>query len=193
MKSTVRLSILLLTVCVLGAGACLYFWHTSQAADRVKMREAYARHISAISQLCSLDIVEDVPVKAHIGTRHFFGRMRLTGSVTFDLEGLTPTERGDTLFISLPPEQVELHESTDPDAYEVIDTWNSRLLGSSLFTAAEENEIKSRVCDSFRRAVYAKGYVKRARAEAAKNLRTMLTTLTGKTVVVTDSIPEGIM
>lgn len=93
--------------------------------------------------------------------------------------------------MQLPPEKVEILESTDKDSYIVIDTWNDRFMGSGSFTTAEENKIKEKVKQNAIKSIYRKGYVKRARAEAAENLTAMLSALTSKPVVVTDPTPEG--
>ena len=181
----------MITICVLAvAGLCIW-WALSPEADHVKLHDAKVKDVKSMVQLCSVDFVEDVPVKASIGPRHFFGRETLTGSISFDLENLQQTQQGDTLSVVLPPEIVEIYESTDANSYLVIDTWNDEFMGSSNFTTAEENSIKSKVADNFRKSVYAKGYVKRARAEAVTNLKSMLSGLTGKTVIVTDPTPEG--
>ena len=73
----------------------------------------------------------------------------------------------------------------------MIDTWNDSFMGSSKFTTAEENAIKSKARLQFIRRIYAKGYVRRARAEAVANLRTLLSAATGRPVEVIDPTPDG--
>lgn len=186
---TIRLIILLLVVAAV-AGVVVW-WKSSPEADRVTMRDAKAIDIRPMVRLCSVEIYEDYPVKASIGTRHFFARETLRGSISFDLDSIARESRGDTLVVTLPREIVEIHESTEPDSYEVIDTWNDRFLGSDKFTAAEENEIKRKAVANYRRRIYAKGYVKRARAEARQNLQSLLAATTGRPVLVTDPTPAG--
>lgn len=186
---TIRLIAVLLVVAAC-AGAVVW-WKSSPDADRVAMHDARATDIRQMVRLCSVEIYEDYPVKASIGTRHFFARETLNGSISFDLDSIATESRGDTLVVTLPRETVEIHESTEPDSYEVIDTWNDRLFGSGKFTAAEENEIKRKAVANYRRHIYAKGYVKRARAEARQNLRAMLSAATGRPVIVTDPSPAG--
>ena len=187
--STLRSLAILGVVILIGAlAAC---WALSPKASHVTMHDAVISDISPMVRLCSVDIYEDVPIKASIGSRHMFARATVNGSITFDLEGLQMQEQGDTLLVTLPREIVEIYESTEPGAYKVIDTWNDSFFGTDNITTEEENKIKAKVRDNFRRKVYAKGYVKRARAEAASNLTGMLSGLTGKTVIVNDPTPDG--
>ncbi|MDE6258568.1 MAG: DUF4230 domain-containing protein [Muribaculaceae bacterium] len=139
-----------------------------------KMEPARIVDVRPMVKLCSVEIYEDVPIKAHIGTRHIFAKTALTGSITFDVKKTEQRWEGDTLVVTLPPEVVEIKESTDSGSYRVIDTWNDRLLGSSNFTSAEENEIKRKVVEAWRSAIYNRGYVARARKEAKSNLASML-------------------
>lgn len=174
-----------IAVCVVAAVAWFVVRYTqSPEADRVRMHEASVSDVRAMARLCSVDIYEEIPVKGHIGKRHLFARMRIMGSISFDLDSLEMTERGDTLVVSLPEPIVEIREATDPDSYRVIDTWNEGLLGSSYFTTAEENEMKGRVLAGYRDALYRKGHVSRASSEAARNLADMLSGLTKRPVKV---------
>ena len=157
-----------------------------------KIEPARIIDVRPMVKLCSVEIYEDIPVRAHIGKRHIFARATLKGNISFDLEKTDTRWEGDTLCVTLPPEIVEIYESTEPGAYKVIDTWNERLLGSSNFTTAEENEIKRKVVEAWRDSIYSRGYVRRARREAAGNLETMLRPFAeGKKVVVNDPSPEG--
>lgn len=164
---------------------------SSQQSGDLTIDGAMVKEVESMVRLCSMDIYEETPVKATIGNRHLFGRITLKGSITFDLERIVLKMSGDTLRVQLPPEKVEILESTDKDSYIVIDTWNDRFMGSGSFTTAEENIIKEKVKQNAIKSIYRKGYVKRARAEAAENLTAMLSALTSKPVVVTDPTPEG--
>lgn len=164
---------------------------SSQQSGDITIDGAMVKEVESMVRLCSMDIYEETPVKATIGNRHLFGRITLKGSITFDLERIVLKMSGDTLRVQLPPEKVEILESTDKDSYIVIDTWNDRFMGSGSFTTAEENIIKEKVKQNAIKSIYRKGYVKRARAEAAENLTAMLSALTSKPVVVTDPTPEG--
>lgn len=164
---------------------------SSQQSGDLTIDGAMVKEVESMVRLCSMDIYEETPVKATIGNRHLFGRITLKGSITFDLERIVLKMSGDTLRVQLPPEKVEILESTDKDSYIVIDTWNDRFMGSGSFTTAEENKIKEKVKQNAIKSIYRKGYVKRARAEAAENLTAMLSALTSKPVLVTDPTPEG--
>lgn len=164
---------------------------SSQQSGDLTVDGAMVKEVESMVRLCSMDIYEETPVKATIGNRHLFGRITLKGSITFDLERIALKMSGDTLRVQLPPEKVEILESTDKDSYIVIDTWNDRFMGSGSFTTAEENKIKEKVKQNAIKSIYRKGYVKRARAEAAENLTAMLSALTSKPVVVTDPTPDG--
>lgn len=164
---------------------------SSRQSGDLTIDGAMVKEVESMVRLCSMDIYEETPVKATIGNRHLFGRITLKGSITFDLERIALRMSGDTLCVQLPPEKVEILESTDKDSYIVIDTWNDRFMGSGSFTTAEENKIKEKVKQNAIKSIYRKGYAKRARAEAAENLTAMLSALTSKPVVVTDPTPEG--
>lgn len=194
MKRTARLVLWLIALVVLagvGYGVYHYIQKDEERADRVRMREAMIAELQSMARLCSMDIIEDVPIKGQIGTKHIFAKTTLNGTISFDLEGVNPEWRGDSVLLTLPKEIVEVYESTEPGAYQVIDTWNTGLFGSARFSTAEENLVKGKVKENFRNSLYRRGDVKRARAEAVENLTSMLTALTGKRVIVTDTMPEG--
>ncbi len=185
-KALVLIAILMI------AGAFILRYHFSKNGyDATNIQKAKIADISTMLRLCTTELYEEVPVKASIGSRHLFAREALTGTISFDVENLEIAENADTIKIVLPHEILEIYEATEPDSYKVIDMWNDNLFGSSNFTTAEENIIKGKVRQSYRRAVYAKGYVELARKEAARNLTSILTAMTGKTVIVTDPSPKG--
>jgi len=170
-----------------------YFAHGSSGkSTNVKIDDARIVDIRPMVRLLSMELYEDLPVKGSIGTRHIFARETLEGTIGFDLEKISQNYKGDTLVVVLPPEIVEVRESTAKDSYRVIDTWNEKFLGSSNFTAEEENKIKELARKSWIDSIYARGYVERARREARANLEGMLTPLVpGKVVRVEDPTPHG--
>lgn len=178
-------------IILVAAGIVAYMWCTAPEASRVTMHEAKITDVSPMLRLCSVEIYDDVPVKGSIGDRHIFARVALKGSISFDLDNVEMAQSGDTITVTLPREIVDIYESTDEGAYRVIDTWSDGFFGSSNFTTAEENSIKSKVRDNYRKSIYNKGNVARARKEAVVNLTSLLSGLTGKTVIVTDPSPEG--
>lgn len=185
----IRIIIVLVIIAV--AGFVAYKWYTAPEATNITLQEAKITDVTPMLRLCSVEIYDEVPVKGDIDSRHLFARVALNGSISFDLDSVKMTESGDTLSVTLPREIVDIYESTDAGAYQVIDTWCDSFLGSSNFTTAEENSIKSKVRDNYRKEIYQKGYVARARKEAVANLTSLLGGLTGKTVIVTDPSPEG--
>ena len=184
--------ITLIAVIALAAAVAGIIWYKmSPDSDSTDIREATVSDVKSMVKLCSMDIYQETPIKAHIGRRHIFARVTLQGSVTFDIERLAIDSVGDTLRVELPPENVEIFESTEKNSYVVIDTWNDRTLGSTHFTAAEENKIKEQVKKNAIKNLYRKGFIRQARAEATGNLSRMLSAVTGKPVIVTDPTPEG--
>lgn len=184
--------IMLIAAIIIAAAAAGIAWRYMSTGDESPdIREATVSEIKSMVSLCSMDIYRETPIKAHIGSRHIFARITLQGSVTFDIEHLTIDSAGDTLRVELPPENVEIFESTDKNSYVVIDTWNDRTTGSAHFTVAEENKIKEQVKKNAVKNLYRNGFIRQARAEATANLSRMLSAVTGKRVIVTDPTPGG--
>ncbi len=183
---------IIIFIIVIAVAGVVVWWHMSPEVSRVTMHKAEIKDVKAMAQLCTVDITEDVPIKGSVGPRHIFARQTVNGTISFDLDNLTMEEVGDSAInVTLPPEIVEIYESTEPNSYVVIDQWTDDFFGSPNLTTAQENAIKSKVRDNFRKKIYAKGYVKRARAEAVENLTSMLGAMTGKRVTVTDPSPAG--
>lgn len=185
MKSLKWIFIAGVIIAMIIAGGVLYHkWQKAEEATRVRIYEAKIADISPMLRLCSVEIEEDLPIKASVGKRHLFAKMTVTGSISFDVENPEIEERGDTLIVTLPREIIDIRESTAPDSYRVIDSWRDGFFGKAGFSAAEENQAKSKVRDNYRKSLYSRGIVSRARAEAARNLTTMLHAATGKEVIV---------
>ncbi len=182
--------ILLLAILAVAAGLAIWLYK-SPTAPEIKMEQARIADIKPLIRLCTMDLYEDVPMKGDVGPKHIVARVTLTGSISFDLENIEMDERNDSIFVVLPPEIVDIYESTDAESYRVIDTWNDNFFGSSTFTTAEENSLKSKLRERYRAKVYAKGYVRRARSEAKDNITRLLANISGKTVIVTDPTPNG--
>ncbi|MBO4966032.1 MAG: DUF4230 domain-containing protein [Muribaculaceae bacterium] len=163
-----------LLIIVLVAVVWVYFALSGKDEDKVKLYEAKIADVKSCVELVSVDFYADVIINDTIGTKHLVARQLQTGSVSFDVEKLQTEERGDTLIVILPKERVIVRESTDKDAYQVIDTWNDQLFGSNNLTASEENIIKERVRAEGERRLRERGTIERARREAAENLRTLL-------------------
>ena len=123
-----------------------------------------------------------------------FAIQKQRGSISFDLENLKIDADGDTVKITLSPEIVELYEATEPNSWEVIDTkaiGRLAVFRSDRFSDTEENALKARIQEKSKRQLYRNGTVRRARAEGAQNLRSLMEQLYRKPVVVTDPTPQG--
>lgn len=179
-----------IAVAVIIAGALAYTF-TAPEVNKLTIHQATVKDVQSMARLQSMEIYDEVPVKGSIGKRHLVGRLRLRGSVGFDIERLTADLTADTVRVTLPAEIIDVYESTDDGSYTVIDTWNENLFGKSNFTAQEENSIKAKVKGNWIKRQYANGTVKRARSEAAQNLQTMLSLTLGKPVIVSDPTPKG--
>lgn len=181
----------LVTALVLGAG--IWWWHASRSGeDDISVRGASTVDMRPLVQLCTTEIYEDVPLKYRIGTKHLVARQLQQGTVSFDLEGLDVDMSADTLTLVLPAEIVEIYESTEPNAYEVYDTWNDELFGSNNLTVREENKIKASARRDAVRRQYANGTVAHARKEAAGSLKIYMEMLYRKPVRVVDPSPAGV-
>ena len=191
MKKAIGFIIVIIILAAIGFG--VYKWGLAPEASKVTMQEAKITDVSPMLRLCTVEIYDDVPVKGSFGKDHIFGRMTLKGSISFDLENVAMTETNDTLSLTLPREIVDIQESTDAGSYQVIDIWTDSFIGKPNITTAQENSIKSKVRDNYRKDIYRKGYIERARKEAAENLSSLLKGLTGKTVIVSDPTPQGTM
>lgn len=176
---------------VITAVACgIYIWKSSSAVSHVKMRRATVAELKSMAELCTLEIHEEVPVRASIGPRHLFASESVNCSVLFDMEKAVQTESGDTLMVELPAPRLSVTESTDAGSYRVIDTWNDNLLGSSHFTTAEENALKARALKSVTDMIVRKGYVARATEEAQANVKSMLEALLQRPVEVSTALNQ---
>ncbi|MDE6061142.1 MAG: DUF4230 domain-containing protein, partial [Duncaniella sp.] len=92
--------------------------------------------------------------------------------------------KNDSVVIILPPEEIEIYESSANNSYEVIDTWNASMLDLRRMTAAEETAIKKRMARKYKASFYDKGYVKRARASAVETLSRLLSIIDPKITVI---------
>ena len=181
------LSILRLLVVLAVVGVIAYvawLWHSSEEAERLHSFDATIRQVEAMARISAIELYDDIPIKANIGTRHLFARQTLTGSISFDLEKMRIEEQGDTIVVTLPPEIIEVYESTEPGSYQVVDTWNTKFLGSTQFSTAEENAIKRRVIENYRQSLYQRGIVSKARTQAAANIHALLTATTSRPVLI---------
>lgn len=187
-------------IAVIAAVACLlvavgvYVVHkvrTSGPEKTYEVSEGKVADLRQLAELCTVDIYSEVPVLDTINSKVLFGIQKQRGSVSFDLEKLQVNADGDTVRVVLSPEIVELYESTDSNAWEVVDTKSLKLLGNGRLTAEEDNMVKRHIKTKSIRELYRNGTIRRARAEACANLRDLYSKVYKKPVVVTDPTPAG--
>ncbi len=185
--------LILIAIVAIIAAALFYFTHKSDKAD-IEVRKGDISRIEAMVQLCALDIYSEVPVLDTINDKVMFAVQKQRGSISFDLENLDTDMSGDTIRITLPPEIIELHEATDKNSWEVIDTkaiGPLAFLRSDKMTVEEENAIKANIERRSKRLLYRNGTVKRARSEGAATLQSLMEKAYRKPVKVTDPTPQG--
>ena len=174
--------IILIVVLALGGG--LYLWRSNAGSTNVAISETKLAEIKEMMKLCSMEVRDDVVIKDSINGKWIFAKTTVNGYIRFDLEKLDYQVRNDSVVILLPPEEIEIYESSANNAYEVIDTWNASMLDLRRMTAAEETAIKKRMAGRYRASFYDKGYVKRARASAVETLNHLLSLMDPKITVV---------
>ena len=182
---------LLLTLIVILAAAAIILWRNSQASTNMSISETKLSEIKDMVKLCSLEVRDDIAIRDSINGKWIFAKNTVNGYVRFDLEKLDYQTRNDSIVIFLPPEEIEVYESSRDNSYEVIDTWNQSLLDLRNLTAAEETAIKKRVADRYKASFYEKGYVCRARSSAVATLSTLLSRMDDGKITVVDLYPDG--
>lgn len=182
---------LLLTLIVILAAGAIILWRNSQASTNMSISETKLSEIKDMVKLCSLEVRDDIAIRDSINGKWIFAKNTVNGYVRFDLEKLDYQTRNDSIVIFLPPEEIEVYESSRDNSYEVIDTWNQSLLDLRNLTAAEETAIKKRVADRYKASFYEKGYVSRARSSAVATLSTLLSRMDDGKITVVDLYPDG--
>ena len=99
-------------VLVLAAIVGTLWWVESHrvSADTIP---ATLEDVKGMVKLCALEIHDDVPIRDSINGKWIFAKGKINGYVTFDLERMEYEVKGDTIIVMLPPEKVEIYESTD--------------------------------------------------------------------------------
>lgn len=195
MKKVIAIKIVLIAVAVCAATALgIYVVHmvkTSGPEKTYEVAEGKVTDLRQLAQLCTVDIYSEVPVLDTVNQKVLFGIQKQRGSVSFDLEKLQVDGEGDTIRITLSPEIVDLHESTDSNSWEVVDTKSLKPLRRGRLTAEEDNIVKSHIRAKSIATLYANGTIRRARAEACKDLQELYAKIYRKPVVVIDPTPDG--
>lgn len=157
-------------------------WTSSPPPQRTHLEPARISEIRSMVELQTVDFYREVPFKASIGPRHLVGRITLEGSIGFDLEKVSVSERGDTIDVTLPSASVTVLESTHPEAYKIYDSWSDRPFGKSGFSNAEENEVKRRIVDKEKSRLLSGPAAVQARNDALKAVAQLLANSTGRPV-----------
>lgn len=148
--------------------------------------------IETMAQLCTVDFYNEVPICDTIYPKVCFAIQKQRGSISFDLEKLEIDTVGDTIKITLPPEIVQLFEATEKDSWQVIDSKDLRWYNKwSEATPDDWRKVKARAKARSIKKLYRDGVVRRARAEAARNLEDLMTKVYRKPVTVIDPTPQG--
>lgn len=174
--------------------AAVVYLSFTKPEKHTDVREGWVSKIETMAQLCTVDLYSEMPILDTINNKVMFAIQKQRGTISFDLENLKIDAEGDTVKITLSPEIVELYEATEPNSWEVIDTkaiGRLAVFRSDRFSDTEENALKTRIQEKSKRQLYRNGTVRRARAEGAQNLRSLMEQLYRKPVVVTDPTPQG--
>ncbi|MDE6430492.1 MAG: DUF4230 domain-containing protein [Duncaniella sp.] len=174
--------IILIVVLALGGG--LYLWRSRTESTNMAISETKLSEIKDMLKLCTMEVRDDVAIKDSINGKWIFAKATVNGYIRFDLEKLDYQVKNDSVVIILPPEEIEIYESSANNSYEVIDTWNASMLDLRRMTAAEETAIKKRMARKYKASFYDKGYVKRARASAVETLSRLLSIIDPKITVI---------
>lgn len=162
------------------------WWKLTPDDEERGLKPARVEDVRRMVELSTVEIREDLPIKGRVGKRHLVAMQRLEGSIGYDLERISLSERGDTLVVTLPPAEITLRESTDEGSYVVIDEWSDDFFGSGKLTAREANILKEKCIALEKERLRRAGYVERARRQAVADLERLLPLLTGRVVEISD-------
>ena len=165
-----------------------------QRPEEIEVLPSRPGDVKEMARLCSMEIYNEVSVLDTVNYKVMFAVQKQSGSITFDIENLQIDDSGDTVKIVLPREIVEVYESNEKNAWEVIDTkaiGPMAFLRSNKFSTAEENRVKSKLKAKSIKRLYDNGTVREARKDAAKNLSRLMEGVYRKPVIVTDPTPNG--
>lgn len=181
---------LIILAIVAAIAVAVFFWSDSPKGN-IEVGKAQIEEVRSMVQLCTVDLYNEVPVLDTINGKVIFAVQKQRGSVSFDLEQIKADDAGDTVYIVLPPEIIEINEATEDNSWEVIDTKSLSFFGSGKLTVEEENKVKSKIKDRSRRLLYENGTIEHARAEGRKNLQLLMEKIYRRPVSVTDPTPKG--
>lgn len=187
LKYIIPVIIILIIACI----GCLLYWHY-QKPDDIEVFPSRPGDVKQMVHLCSVEIYNEVPVLDTVNGKVVFAIQKQNGTISFDVENLTIDDTGDTVRLQLPREIVDVYESTDKNAWEVIDT---KSIGIMPFlrklSVTEENRVKAKLKANSIKKLYTNGTVRQARKDAVNNLTRLLETVYRKPVIVSDPTPDG--
>ncbi len=165
-----------------------------QRPEEIEVLPSKPGDVKEMARLCSMEIYNEVSVLDTVNSKVIFAVQKQSGSITFDMENLMIDDSSDTVRIVLPPEIVEVYESNEKNAWEVIDTkaiGPMAFLRSNKFTTAEENRVKSKLKAKAISRLYTNGTIRQARKDAVENLTRLMEGVYRKPVIVFDPTPNG--
>lgn len=179
--------IVILLLIVIGTSVYKRMNTTSISTLSAKVEE-----IRQAVKLSALDITTEEIFRDTINNKGVVSRVKVEVHISFDIEDIPMTEQGDTLFVQLPREIIEVYESSD-NGYQVLDVWSvwfPENFADVTLTSDEENRVKRRLRQKIEREMYTKGYVKRARENAVNSLAALFSRFRDHIVIV-DYYPDG--
>lgn len=165
-----------------------------QRPEEIEVFPSRPGDVKEMVRLCSMEIYNEVPVQDTVNFKVMFAIQKQSGSITFDVENLMVDDSGDTVRIQLPREIVEIYESKEKNAWQVIDTkaiGPMAFLRNDKFSLEEENRVKAKLKSRSIARLYSNGTVRQARKDAVDNLTRLMEAAYRKTVNVSDPTPEG--
>ncbi|MBD5387355.1 hypothetical protein HDR70_05665 [bacterium] len=184
------IKIVLGTVCAIAIiwGAYAFFFASK---DSVIVGKGKINKVDTMVELCSIDFYNEVPIIDTVQNWECFAKQKQRGSISFDIENLEIDSKGDSVYIILPPEIIEIMESTDDKAWETVDSKDLRWLRTSKAPIEVWTTVKKNALNKSKKNLYQAGIVERARAEGAENLQILMEKVYQKPVKVSDPTPKG--
>lgn len=184
------IKIVLGTVCAIAIiwGAYAFFFASK---DSVIVGKGKINKVDTMVELCSIDFYNEVPIIDTVQNWECFAKQKQRGSISFDIENLEIDSKGDSVYIILPPEIIEIMESTDDKAWETVDSKDLRWLRTSKAPIEVWATVKKNALNKSKKNLYQAGIVERARAEGAENLQILMEKVYQKPVKVSDPTPKG--
>ncbi|MDE6648870.1 MAG: hypothetical protein K2K45_02965 [Muribaculaceae bacterium] len=183
-KPIIYLSIIVLIV--IGVYVFLIYPQNSVTVGKGQINK-----VKTMVELCTIDFYNEVAVKDTIANWELFGKQKQRGSISFDIENLQIDADGDTVYIVLPSEIIEIMEATDDNSWESVDSKDLRSMRWADAPTELWNLAKKNAMENSKKLLYDNGTVERARSEGAQSLQMLMEKVYRKPVKVTDPTPKG--